>query len=88
MSPLAWLAIPGVALVLAVAWSGWTGRERPRADTHDTVLAHERFKAAFEHPLTTHARPTRDGARPPSTYAAPAPVARDDTADRPPDVLP
>ena len=48
MSALAWLAIPVVALVLAIAWVAWAGRERPRADTHDTVLAHERFKAAFE----------------------------------------
>jgi hypothetical protein len=87
MSPLAWLAIPGVALVLAVAWVAWTGRERPRADTHDTVLAHERFKAAFERPLTTTSRPSRDGARPLSTYAAREPVARDDAADRPDDVL-
>jgi hypothetical protein len=50
MSALAWLAIPVVALVLAMAWVAWAGRERPRADTHDTVLAHERFKAAFERP--------------------------------------
>lgn len=48
MSALAWLAIPVVAFVLAVAWAAWASRERPRADTHDTVLAHERFKAAFE----------------------------------------
>lgn len=48
MSALAWLAIPVVALVLAVAWVAWASRERPRADTHETVLAHERFKAAFE----------------------------------------
>jgi|tagenome__1003787_1003787.scaffolds.fasta_scaffold20908212_3 hypothetical protein len=50
MSALAWLAIPVVALVLAIAWVTWAGRERPRADTHDTVLAHERFKAALERP--------------------------------------
>jgi hypothetical protein len=50
MSALAWLAIPVVALVLAIAWVAWAGRERPRADTHDTVLAHDRFKAAFERP--------------------------------------
>jgi hypothetical protein len=50
MSALAWLAIPVVALVLAVAWVAWAGRERPRADTHETVEAHERFKAAFAPP--------------------------------------
>jgi cytochrome c-type biogenesis protein CcmH/NrfF len=48
MSALAWLAIPVVALVLGVAWVMWASRERPRADTHDTVDEHERFKAAFE----------------------------------------
>lgn len=48
MSALAWLAIPVVALLLAVAWVAWATRERPRADTHDTVEEHERFKRAFE----------------------------------------
>jgi hypothetical protein len=64
MSALAWLAIPVVALVLAVAWVAWAGRERPRADTHDTVLAHQRFKAAFERQLPSP-RPTRDDAERP-----------------------
>ncbi len=50
MSALAWLAIPVVALLLAVAWVKWASRERPRADTHETVEEHERFKAAFESP--------------------------------------
>jgi hypothetical protein len=50
MSALAWLAIPVAALVLAALWVRWASRERPRADTHDTVLEHERFKAAFEAP--------------------------------------
>lgn len=62
MSALAWLAIPVVALVLAVAWVAWAGRERPRADIHDTLLAHERFKAAFERPVVGPARPPRDDA--------------------------
>lgn len=48
MSPLAWLAVPVVALVLATLWVGWTSRPRPRADTHETVQAHQRFVAAFE----------------------------------------
>lgn len=48
MAALAWLAIPVVALLLAVAWVMWASRERPRADTHETVEEHERFKAAFE----------------------------------------
>jgi hypothetical protein len=64
MSALAWLAIPVVALVLAVAWVAWSGRERPRVDTHDSLLAHQRFKAAFERPLSSPP-PTRDDAERP-----------------------
>jgi hypothetical protein len=48
MTALAWLAIPVVAMLLAILWVMWASRERPRADTHDTVQEHERFKAAFE----------------------------------------
>jgi hypothetical protein len=48
MSALVWLAIPGVALVLAVLWVMWASRERPRVDPHDSVEEHERFKAAFD----------------------------------------
>ena len=48
MKALAWLAIPLVALLLAVLWVMWASRERPRADTHDTVEEHERFKRAFD----------------------------------------
>ena len=48
MTALAWLAIPVVALLLAVLWVMWASRERPRADTHDTVEEHERFKRAFD----------------------------------------
>lgn len=48
MSALAWLAIPVVALVLAVLWVAWASRTRPRADTHETVEAHQRFRDAFE----------------------------------------
>lgn len=55
MSALVWLSIPAAALVLAVLWVTWTSRTRPRADTHETVEAHERFRAAF----AEHAR-TRD----------------------------
>ena len=50
MSALVWLAIPAVALVLAVLWVAWSNRVRPRADTHETVEAHRRFRKAFEPP--------------------------------------
>jgi hypothetical protein len=48
VSPLAWLAIPVVGLVLGVLWALWTSRTRPRADTHETLSEHARFKAAFD----------------------------------------
>jgi HAMP domain-containing protein len=48
MTALAWLAIPVVALALAVLWVLWASRERPRAETHETMQEHERFKAAFD----------------------------------------
>lgn len=50
MSALVWLAIPAVALVLAVLWVAWSNRSRPRADTHETLEEHRRFREAFEPP--------------------------------------
>lgn len=50
MSALVWLAIPAVALVLALLWVLWSNRSRPRADTHETVEEHHRFRRAFERP--------------------------------------
>jgi hypothetical protein len=47
MTALAWLAIPIVALLLAVLWVMWSSRERPRVDTHESLEEHERFKRAF-----------------------------------------
>jgi hypothetical protein len=48
MSALVWLTIPVGALLLALLWVAWATRTRPRADTHDTVEAHRRFRAAFD----------------------------------------
>jgi hypothetical protein len=48
MSALAWLAIPVVAVVLAVLWVMWATRTRPPVDVHDSLEEHERFKAAFD----------------------------------------
>lgn len=59
MSSLVWLAIPLVALVLAVLWVVWTSRTRPRADTHETVEEHARFKAAMD--PERYGRPDRPG---------------------------
>jgi hypothetical protein len=57
VSSLVWLTIPLAALVLAVLWVVWTSRTRPRADTHETLEEHARFKAAFD--------PDRSRPRPP-----------------------
>lgn len=48
MQTLAWLAIPVVGLALAVLWAVWASRTPPRADTHDTLAQHARFRAAFD----------------------------------------
>ena len=48
MDQLAWLAIPVVAVVLAIAWVAWAGRARPPADTHETVEGYRRFTAALD----------------------------------------
>jgi heme exporter protein D len=62
VSSLVWLAIPLVALVLAVLWVVWTSRTRPRADTHETLEEHARFKAAMD--PERYARPDRPGRSP------------------------
>jgi sensor domain CHASE-containing protein len=56
VSSLVWLAIPLVALALAVLWVVWTSRARPRADTHETLEEHARFKAAFDPERPRHQR--------------------------------
>jgi hypothetical protein len=48
VTPLAWLAIPLVALLLAIGWASWAGRPRGPADPVDTVAAHHRFVQALE----------------------------------------
>lgn len=61
MNSLIWLSIPAAALVLALLWVAWATRTRPRADTHETVEAHQRFRAAFEQrevPRTTAPPPS------------------------------
>ena len=48
MSTLVWLAIPVVAVLLAVLWVMWATRTRPPVDVHDSLEERERFKAAFD----------------------------------------
>lgn len=54
-----WLTIPVVALVLAILWALWASRTPPRADTHETLAEHDRFKRAFD-PDRRRRRPRRD----------------------------
>lgn len=48
MSALAWWAIPVVATLLAIGYVSWASRPKPREDVHDSLKAHERFRAALE----------------------------------------
>ena len=48
MSALAWLAIPVVAVLLAVLWVAWVTRTKPPVDIRESLQGHERFKAAFD----------------------------------------
>lgn len=47
MSPLAWLAFPLLALVVATAAATWLGRPNTRAEMRKSARRYERFKAAF-----------------------------------------
>ena len=48
MGALAWLIIPGVAVLVAAAWAGWAQRA-PKATGDPASLAeHRRFMAAME----------------------------------------
>jgi hypothetical protein len=48
VTPLVWLAIPLLALLGAVLWAAWAGRERGPGDPVDSVEAHHRFVQALE----------------------------------------
>jgi len=48
MAILAWtLGLPTVATLLAIVWVHWSQRPRGPVETHESVAAYERFKAAF-----------------------------------------
>lgn len=65
MSSLVWLAIPLLALLVAVAWATWAGRPRGPADPLDSVEAHHRFVKALEQSRQREAPPIGD---PPTPY--------------------
>ncbi|HEU4348591.1 MAG TPA: hypothetical protein VFR35_12490 [Actinoplanes sp.] len=60
MSPLAWLAFPMVALIVAVAWASWVARPRGRPDPVDSVAAHHRFVEALERSVQERPLPPDD----------------------------
>jgi hypothetical protein len=45
---LVWLAIPVAGLLLALLWVAWATRPPRKADTHETIAAHRRFRAVFD----------------------------------------
>jgi hypothetical protein len=48
MAILVWtLGLPTVATLLAIVWVHWSQRPRGPVETHESVEAYERFKAAF-----------------------------------------
>jgi hypothetical protein len=56
MAILVWtLGLPTVATVLAIVWVHWSQRPRGPVETHESVEAYERFKAAFAS-STSHRR--------------------------------
>ena len=56
MAILVWtLGLPTVATAVAIVWVHVASRPRGPVETHESVAAHERFKAAFA-PSTTQRR--------------------------------
>jgi hypothetical protein len=52
MAILAWtLGLPTVMTMLAIGWVHWATRPRRPVETHESVAAHERFKAAIAAPV-------------------------------------
>jgi hypothetical protein len=48
MAILVWtLGLPTVATAVSIVWVHWSQRPRGPVETHESVAAHERFKAAF-----------------------------------------
>ena len=48
MDALLWLAIPIVALLLALLYVVWASRPKPPADPQDTMEGYARFRDAME----------------------------------------
>ena len=51
MGILAWtLGLPTFATAMAIGWVHWATRPRGPVEAHESVAAHERFKAALNAP--------------------------------------
>jgi len=48
MQAIVWWSVPLAGFVLAIVWVSVANRPRPRADTHDSVAEHERFRQAMD----------------------------------------
>jgi hypothetical protein len=48
---MAWWSVPLVAFIVAVVWVTVANRPRPRADPHDSMAEHERFRQAMGRPV-------------------------------------
>lgn len=59
MAILVWtLGLPTVATLLAIVWVHWSQRPRGPVETHESVAAYERFKAAFGAPAQRTSSPS------------------------------
>jgi hypothetical protein len=47
MQALVWWSLPLAGFVLAIVWVSIANRPRPRANTHESVAEHERFREAM-----------------------------------------
>lgn len=81
MSPLVWLVIPAVATLLAIAWASWSTRTRGPEETHDSVAAYERFRAALSASTSASTAASTSASTSASTTGTSAPTGRD-AADR------
>ena len=67
MQALVWWTLPLAGFILAIVWVSIANRPRPRADTHESVAEHERFRQAMDRQTGIPGQPgpeSGDGAPP------------------------
>ncbi len=47
MDVLAWWVIPGIGVLVAMAWAAWAGRTRRATGDVDSLAGYERFREAM-----------------------------------------